>query len=162
MWGIFLYLKFPFLYLLWIDVPYPLRPCSSATRSLKFFLFSFPDVISSLIFSVPQNFTPILLHHRHCCPVRFLSAFPVQPPSSWAEGFYLTHFRSSLALRWCHQNRVIREIWPKCQLPKLVRRSVLAFDARNDDMDPGSLSWWSLSLTLLLRQERELNVSGRN
>ena len=68
----------------------------------------------------------------------------------------------ALALRWCHQNRVMREIWPKCQLPKLVRRSVLAFDARNDDMDPGSLSWWSLSLTLLLRQERELNVSGRN
>ena len=79
MWGIFLYLKFPFLSLLWIDVPYPLRPCSSATRSLKFFLFSFPDVISSLIFSVPQSFTPILLQHRHCFPVRFLSAFPVQP-----------------------------------------------------------------------------------
>ena len=98
MCGIFLYLKFPFLSLLWIDVPYPLRPFSSATRSLKFFLFSFPNVISSLIFSVPQNFTPILLQHRHCFPVRFLSAFPVQPPSSWAEGLYLTHFRSSSAV----------------------------------------------------------------
>ena len=96
--GIFLYLKFLFFSLLWRDVPYPSRPCSSATRSLKFFLFSFPDVINSLIFSVPQNFTPILLQHRHCLPVRFLSAFPVQPPSSWADGLYLTHFRSSLAV----------------------------------------------------------------
>ena len=93
----FFYLKFLFLSLLWRDVLYPLRPYSSATRSLKFFVFSFPDVINSLIFSVPQNFTPILLQHRHCLPVRFLSAFPVQPPSSWADRLYLTHSRSSLA-----------------------------------------------------------------
>ena len=65
--------------------------------SLKFFLFFFPGVINSLIFSVPQNFTPILLQHGHCFPVRFLSTFPVHPPSSWADGLYLTHFRSSLA-----------------------------------------------------------------
>ena len=73
-----LYLEFPFLPLIWREVPYPPRPCSSATRSLKLFLFSFPAGINSPIFSAPQNFTPILLQHSHCLPGRFgcLSAFP--------------------------------------------------------------------------------------
>ena len=50
--------------------PCPSRPCSSATRSLKCFLFSFPVGINSLIFSAPQNFTPILLQHSHCLQCR--------------------------------------------------------------------------------------------
>ena len=49
-----------------IDALYPLRPCSSATRSLKLFLFSFPGGINSPIFSAHQKFSPILLQHRLC------------------------------------------------------------------------------------------------
>ena len=48
----------------------------------------------------------------------------------------------ALALWWCHQKRVITEIWAKCQLPKLLRRSVLAFDALGDGEGPGPLPWW--------------------
>ena len=44
------------------------RPCSSATRFLKLFLFSFPGRINSPIFSAPQNFSPISLQHRLCLP----------------------------------------------------------------------------------------------
>ena len=51
-----------------IDALYPSRPCSSATRSLKLFLFSFPGGINSPIFSAPQSFFPILLQHRLCLP----------------------------------------------------------------------------------------------
>ena len=51
-----------------IDTPYPSRPCSSATRSLKLFLFSFPGGINSPIFSAPQNFSPILLQDRLSLP----------------------------------------------------------------------------------------------
>ena len=58
---IFLCLEFSLLSLLWNDVPYPLRPHSSAARSLKLFLFSFPSGIHSPIFSTPQHFNPILL-----------------------------------------------------------------------------------------------------
>ena len=36
---IFLCLEFSLLSLLWNDVPYPLRPCSNATGSLKLFFF---------------------------------------------------------------------------------------------------------------------------
>ena len=96
MCGIFLYLEFPFLSLLWSDVPYPSGPCSSATRSLKLFLHSFPSGFNSPILSAPQHFTPILLQHRHYLPSRFLSAFLAQPRGRpWAEGLYLTHFKSS-------------------------------------------------------------------
>ena len=97
--GVFLYLEFPFLPLIWREVPYPPRPCSSATRSLKLFLFSFPAGINSPIFSAPQNFTPILLQHSHCLPGRFgcLSAFPTWLWPLWAGDLYLTHFRFSLA-----------------------------------------------------------------
>ena len=82
-----------------IDTSYPSRPCSSATRSLKLFLFSFPAGINSPIFSAPQNFTPILLQHSHCLPGRFgcLSAFPTWLWPLWAGDLYLTHFRFSLA-----------------------------------------------------------------
>ena len=99
MLGVFLYLEFPFLPLIWREVPYPPRPCSSATRSLKLFLFSFPAGINSPIFSAPQNFTPILLQHSHCLPGRFgcLSAFPTWLWPLWAGDLYLTHFRFSLA-----------------------------------------------------------------
>ena len=60
---IFLYLEFHFLWLPQKDVPYPLKPCLSATRSLKLFLLSFPSGIHSPIFSDPQHFNPILLKH---------------------------------------------------------------------------------------------------
>ena len=65
---IFIYLKFPFLSLLWRDVPYLSRLCSSATGSLKIFLLSFPSGINSPIFSAPQNFSPISLQHRLFLP----------------------------------------------------------------------------------------------
>ena len=94
---IFIYLKFPFLSVLWRDVPYLLRLCSNATRSLKIVLLSFPSGINSPIFSAPQNFTPIFLHHRLCLPGTSLSAFSAQAQPAWEDGLYLTHFRSSLA-----------------------------------------------------------------
>ncbi|KAG5193196.1 hypothetical protein JEQ12_020656 [Ovis aries] len=49
----------------------------------------FPSAVAKLLWDVvfiTPNFTPILLQHRHCLPVKFLFAFPVQPPSSWADG----------------------------------------------------------------------------
>ena len=102
---IFVYLKFPFLSLLWRDVPYLSRLCSNATRSLKVFFFfflkvlllSFPSGINSPIFSAPQNFTPIFLHHRHCLPGPSVSAFFAQAQPPWEDCLYLTYFRSSLA-----------------------------------------------------------------
>ena len=94
--GVCLYLEFPFLSLLWRDVPYPSRPCSSATKPLKLFLFSFPGGINSPIFSAPQNFSPFSLQHRHCLP-GCLSAFPTCDLLEQIDGLYLTHFRSSLA-----------------------------------------------------------------
>ena len=95
---IFVYLKFIFLSLLWRDAPYLSRLCSNATTSLKIFLLSFPSGINSPIFSAPQNFTPIFLHHRHCLPGTSLSAFSAQAQPPWEDGLYLTHFRSSLAV----------------------------------------------------------------
>ena len=52
---IFLCLEFPLLSLLWRDVPYPLKPCSNTTRSLKIFLLSFPSGINSSILSAPST-----------------------------------------------------------------------------------------------------------
>ena len=95
--GVFLYLEFPFLSLLWRDAPYLSRLCSNATRSLKIFLLSFPSGINNPIFSAPQNFTPIFLPHRLCLPGTSLSAFSAQVQPPWEDGLYLTHFRSSLA-----------------------------------------------------------------
>ena len=94
---IFVYLKFPFLSLLLRDAPYLSRLCSNATTSLKIFLLSFPSGINSPIFSAPQNFTPIFLHHRHCLPGPSVSAFSAQAQPPWEDCLYLTHFRSSLA-----------------------------------------------------------------
>ena len=59
-----------------IDTSYPSRPCSSATRSLKLFLFSFLAGINSPIFSAPQNFSPILLQHRLCLPGCLSASLP--------------------------------------------------------------------------------------
>ena len=52
---IFLCLEFPLLSLLWRDVPYPLKPCSNTTGSLKLFLLSFPSGIKSSILSAPST-----------------------------------------------------------------------------------------------------------
>ena len=72
--GVFLYLEFPFLSLLWRDAPYPSRLCSSATRSLKLFLFSFPGGINSPIFPAPHNF--ILFYYSTDSVFLVVSAFP--------------------------------------------------------------------------------------
>ena len=81
---IVLFIRNFFPVLLWRDVPYPSRPCSSAARSLKL-LLSFPSGINSLIFSALQHFTPILSHHRHCLPIRF-SVFCLLCPTSASLG----------------------------------------------------------------------------
>ena len=109
---VFLSLEFHFLPLLWKAVPYPSRLCSIATRSLKRFLLSFPSAINDPIFSAPQHFTPILLHHRHCLPVQFgcLSDFSTQPGPPWAGGLYLTHFRSS------YQMLQVLQVTPRIRL----------------------------------------------
>ena len=79
MLGVFLCLEFPFLPLIWREVPYPLRPCSSATRSVKLFLFSFPAGINSTIFYAPQNFIPVLLQHNHVFLVDLGAFLPSLP-----------------------------------------------------------------------------------
>ena len=90
---------------------YPSRPCSSATRSLKLFLLSFPSAINNPIFSAPQHFTPILLYHWHCLPVRFgcLSDFATQPRLPWAGGLYLTQFQVFLS-QYCKFSRLLLEV----------------------------------------------------
>ena len=81
---IVLFIRNFFPVLLWRDVPYPSRPCSSAARSLKL-LLSFHSGINSLIFSAPQHFTPILSQHRHCLPIRF-SVFCLPCPTATSLG----------------------------------------------------------------------------
>ena len=94
---IVLFIRNFFPVLLWRDVPYPSRPCSSAARSLKL-LLSFPSGINSLIFSAPKHFTPILSQHRHCLPIRF-SVFCLPCPTSASLGgeFVPDYFGSSSA-----------------------------------------------------------------
>ena len=87
---IFVYLKFPFLSLLWRDVPYPSRPCSSATKPLKLFLLG---INKSHLFCSPELLSFFITHCLPAC----LSAFPTCDLLEQIDGLYLTHFRSSLA-----------------------------------------------------------------